>query len=202
MADPARMRRRHVLLGASGLLFLGSAWSQAPVGVRRVRGEAMVNGQPAKPGMAIRAGDRVTTGPGGELVLVVERDAVLVRQRSDASLLRSGLRLVSGAALAVFTPGQRKELRTPTATIGIRGTAVYLEVEPGRTYACTCYGEAVLASVDEPAAGETVRTRRHEQPRYVMPRGMPQMLMSAPVQNHTDVELEYLEGLVGRKPPS
>jgi hypothetical protein len=31
--------------------------------------------------------------------------------------------------------------------------------------------------------------------------GAPQMLMSAPVVNHTDAELEMLESLVGRRPP-
>lgn len=31
--------------------------------------------------------------------------------------------------------------------------------------------------------------------------GAPQMLVGAPVINHTDVELGFLEGLVGRHPP-
>ena len=54
---------------------------------------------------------------------------------------------------------------------------------------------------DEPSARETVRTTHHEQPRYVMARGAPQMLMRAPVINHSDAELVLLESLVGRKPP-
>ena len=145
-------------------------------------------------------GDEITTGADAQ-ALVVGRDAMLVRRNSKVSVLKDGLRLVSGAVLAVFEPGQPKMLRTPTATIGIRGTAVYLEAEAKRTYACCCYGEAVLEPADEPGARETVRTRRHEHPRYIMPRGMPQMLMAAPVQNHADAELAYLEGLVGRKPP-
>ena len=52
------------------------------------------------------------------------------------------LRVVTGAVLSVFSPGESKTLRTSTATIGIRGTAVYLEAEESRTYVCTCYGEA------------------------------------------------------------
>jgi hypothetical protein len=43
-----------------------------------------------------------------------------------------------------------------------------------------------------------VRTKRHEQPRYLMAKSSPQMLMQAPVQNHTDEELRLLEGLLGR----
>ena len=51
------------------------------------------------------------------------------------------------------------------------------------------------------SARETVRTTHHEQPRYIMPKGAPQMLMTAPVINHTDAELSMLESLVGRSVP-
>ena len=53
----------------------------------------------------------------------------------------------------------------------------------------------------DPAARETVRTSHHEQPRYVMATGAPQMILRAPVLNHTDAELILLESLVGRQPP-
>ena len=66
---------------------------------------------------------------------------------------------------------------------------------------CTCYGTVELASRDDPTARETIRTKHHDQPRYVMARGAPQMLMVAPVVNHTDAELILLESLVGRTPP-
>ena len=108
---------------------------------------------------------------------------------------------VSGAALSVFSPGEPRTLTTITATIGIRGTAVYLEAEEARTYACVCYGEAELVATADPSARETVRTRHHEQPRYIMGSGAPQMLMGAPVINHTDAELIMLESLTGRRPP-
>ena len=100
-----------------------------------------------------------------------------------------------------LAPGERKTLHTATATIGIRGTAVYMEADETRTYVCTCYGEAEIASVADPSAREVVRTKHHEQPRYVMAGGAPQMLMGAPVVNHSDAEVTMLEGLVGRRPP-
>ena len=46
-----------------------------------------------------------------------------------------------------------------------------------------------------------MRTTHHEAPRYIMASGSPQMVMPAPVINHTDAELILLEGLVGRQPP-
>ena len=58
-----------------------------------------------------------------------------------------------------------------------------------------------IVSRDDPASRERVRTRHHDKPRYVMAAGAPQMIMGAPVVNHTDAELILLEGLVGRKPP-
>jgi hypothetical protein len=197
------MRRRDLLLGSAALVLARSALAQDRVreGVSRVRGEASINGQPAKQGMAVRPGDKVVTGPDAEIVFVAGRDAMLVRRSSNLEVAKNGFRLITGAALSVFAPRQRRELRTETATIGIRGTAVYLEAEPGRTYVCTCYGEAVLEPTADPAARETVRTRHHEQPRFVMAKGAPQMVTPAPMRNHTDAELEMLEALTGRKPP-
>jgi hypothetical protein len=177
-------------------------------GVHRIRGDVRVNGAPASEGMDVKAGDVITTGAGSELLFVAGKDAFLVRadtrvevQGTAGALVATGLRILSGAVLSVFTPGEPKSIRTPTSTIGIRGTAVYVEAEDARTYACVCYGEADLAASADPAARETVRTRHHEQPRYILGAGAPQLLMSAPVINHTDAELVMLENLVGRWPP-
>jgi len=202
--------RRDWLRSAGALLLVGEALAAGRLekGVYRVRGDVRVNGAPAREGMEVRPGDTVITGRDGEIVFVIGRDAMLVRANSRIEILAdagklaaTGLRIVTGAVLSVFAPGEPKQLRTPTATIGVRGTAAYVEAEAARTYVCTCYGEAEIASVDEPAARETVRTTHHEQPRYVLAKGAPQMLVAAPVINHTDLELEFLENLVGRRPP-
>lgn len=206
-------QRRTVLAGLGGAaLYLSVqrlfAAGQVEKGVYSVRGEASINGRPARPGMEVLPGDTVITGRDGELVFVIAADAMLVRGNSRVEITGSagrivaeGARIVTGALLSVFSPGQRKLLRTSTATIGIRGTGVYVESEPERTYVCTCYGEAELAASSDPSAREIVKTTHHDQPRYVMARGAPQMLMGAPVLNHTDAELTLLESLQGRKPP-
>jgi len=182
--------RRDWLKGAAAMLLVREALAQGRLeqGVYRRQGDVRISG------------DSVSTGADGEVVFVVDKDAVLVRRNSELSILKTGLRIVTGAVLSVFGGG-RRQLRTPTATIGIRGTAVYLEVDPSRTYVCTCYGEAVLEPLGDPASRETVRTLHHEQPRYIMAQGAPQMIMPAPVVNHTDAELVFLESLVGREPP-
>lgn len=195
--------RRNLLKGAAALLVVRDALAQGRVekGIYRIRGDVRVNGEPAKEGGQVRAGDSVTSGADGEMVFVVNRDAMLVRRNSNIALLADGLRAVTGAVLSVFASGQAKQIRTETATIGIRGTGVYVEAEPQRSYVCTCYGEAFLEPIGDPASRETVRTSHHEQPRYIMATGAPQMIMRAPVINHTDAELILLESLVGRQPP-
>ena len=210
-----RSDRRKWLQMSTTLLALQMAWlrdllaaGSVEKGVYRIRGDVRINGTPAAEGMDVKAGDVVTTGPRSETIFVTGKDAFLIRENSRVevegvlgALVLTGLRVVTGALLSVFTPGEPKMLRTSTATIGIRGTAVYLEAEESRTYVCTCYGEADIQSIADPSARETVRTTRHEQPRYVMGAGAPQMLMGAPVVNHSDAELAMLESLVGRRPP-
>ncbi len=197
------LSRRHLLQGAVALLAVRDALAQGRVerGVYRVRGDVRVNGEPAREGAQVRAGDAITTGAEGEMVFVVNRDAMLVRRNSSVSLLADGLRAVTGAVLSVFASGPRKQIVTGTAVIGIRGTGVYVEAERDRSYVCACYGEVTLEPIGDPASRETVRTSHHEQPRYVMATGAPQMIMRAPVLNHTDAELILLESLVGRQPP-
>jgi hypothetical protein len=193
----------NALAGTAVLLFIRDALAQGRIekGVYRIRGNAHVNGANAQQGGELRPGDRVRTELSSDIVFVVRNDAYLVRQNSEVSVVANGLRVVTGAVLSVFQPNEAKEIRTSTAVIGIRGTAVYIEAEPNRTYACTCYGQAVLTPLGQPAAAETVTTTHHEAPRYIMASGSPQMVMAAPVINHTDAELILLEGLVGRQPP-
>lgn len=195
---------------ASGMAQLRRALALGAVepGVARARGDARVNGKPAQRGMEVKPGDVITTGRDAELVVVIGRDAYMVRAQSrielsgdKSSLLVASLRVVTGALLSVFEPGKEKRIQTLTATIGIRGTAVYVEIDDARTYVCTCYGEAELTPVDDPTAAETVRTRHHDEPRYIYPKGMPRRIEQAPVINHTDAELVMLEGLVGRTVP-
>ena len=195
---------------ASGMAFLREALSADAVkkGMARVRGEARIGDRPAAAGMEVRPGDVISVGPRSEVVFVVGHDAFMARAGSRIELAGAvgeaaitGLRVVTGALLSVFQPGKGKQIRTATATIGIRGTGIYVEVEKMRTYACTCYGEAELVPVDEPKDGEVVRTRHHDQPRYIYAKGMPRMIEQAPVVNHTDAELILLESLVDRKVP-
>ena len=198
--------RRRWLQGTAALLIVREALAAGKIekGVYRVRGDARVNGAPAREGMDVKPGNAVTTAAGAEIVFVINRDAFLLRANSRVEVGSGAadvFRIVTGALLSVYQPGQAKTLRAQTATIGIRGTAVYVESSAEKTYVCTCYGEAELVPRDDPAARETVKTSHHEQPRYIMAKGAPRMILPAPVVNHTDAELVLLESLVGRNVP-
>ncbi|MGH8808157.1 MAG: hypothetical protein ACREX0_09800, partial [Noviherbaspirillum sp.] len=126
-------------LGGAGMLgLLRAALAADPrTGIRSIKGKVTVDGQPAVVGQQIRAGQQVVTESGSEAVFVIGQDAFLQRENSMFAIEDSAgivvLRYITGKVLGVFGKG-RKQLVTPTATIGIRGTAWYIEAERERTY--------------------------------------------------------------------
>ena len=212
-----RARRRWLLsaVASLGTAFVPSAIRQALAkgenpaapGLYRVEGDVRVNGKPAQEGVLVLPGDVIETGARSQAVFIVGRDAYLLRagsrlQTAGKEMLINSLRVITGKLLSVLGPGARR-IETPTATVGIRGTGIYVEAEPDRTYVCTCYGTADLQSSLKPEERETVTTKHHDQPRYIYGKSMPsiRMIEDAPVVNHTDAELIMLEALVGRRPP-
>jgi hypothetical protein len=102
--------------------------------------------------------------------------------------------------LSVF--GQtHTDIVTPFATVGIRGTACYVEAYKDRTYACVCYGRGELSGTEDKKPLETVITTHHDSPRLIYPKGAATRIEVAKVVDHTDDELRLLEALVDRKPP-
>lgn len=126
-------------------------------------------------GTPVSARDKVSTGPGSMAVVVIKDDAFLIRRKPVTLEARS-------------------------ATIGIRGTGAYLEVDPGWVYFCLCYGEADLDGPGMSAPG-TIGTTHHESPRVITDSGGAMAALPGPVVNHTDDELTLLESPVGREPP-
>ena len=120
----------------------------------------------------------------------------LETQRGSAFI--SGLRVVSGALVAVFGSGM-KMIRTGLVTAGIRGTGIYIETNPVLTYFCTCYGEVDLTSSSD-GSKKTVATRDHASNYIYAKVASGGAIVQAPLINHTNVELAALERLAGRQP--
>jgi len=208
-------RRRFLhQLAAAGLLgcvpaltqqILAAGTRPAAPGFYQVRGNVTLNGQAAAPGMLVRPGDTVVTGPGSEAVYVIGQDAYLQRADSTVSFIGDtvtrGLRILSGRLMSVFGRGQDKTLTTTTATIGIRGTGCYIEAAAARMYICLCYGEADFTPQVAPDRSMRLVTRHHESPVWISGEDRKNPITPAPMINHSDAELTLLENLVGRNPP-
>ncbi len=102
--------RRRWLQGAAALLIVRDALAAGKIekGVYRVRGDARVNGVPAREGMDVKPGDAVTTAAGAEIVFVINRDAFLLRANSRVEVGSGAadvFRIVTGALLSVVSAG-------------------------------------------------------------------------------------------------
>ena len=191
---------------------LGSRPAPLPKGksIYRLEGQVLVDGQPATPNTQIAANSTVETGKDGEVIYAVGETAHLQRSESQVtmetkeshSMVVSGLRVLTGKILSVFPTGRAVRMTTKNASIGIRGTGVYMESDPEQTYFCTCYGTADIASTSDPTSRETVVSRHHDRPLYILTgEGPGRNIRLAPFIDHTDQELMLIEALVGRTPP-
>lgn len=210
-SDPARRAMLERLLAAGALFttipaLLGA--SRLPEGrtIYEMDGDVRVNGVRATLDTRIKGGDTVETGRDSKITFVVDTDAFRMRSNTRVELERSEdrsvglLRVLSGALLSVYGKG-RKRIQTQAATIGIRGTGTYVDVNDERTYFCCCYGEAEMVNAQDTSVRETVATNYHESPRFIFSGAAGARIEPAPVFDHGDDELVLLESLVGRLPP-
>ena len=189
--------------------------AQLPPGqsIYRIAGTTLVNGKAATLQTLVRPGDTVETGRDSEIVFVVSGHSMIMRpethlviesERKDAaSLPATGLRMRmrTGQLLSVSRDSPMR-ITTSTAAIDIRGTGWYAESDPEKTYFCTCYGVAEIAASNDPGSKETVVSKQHDRPLYILGKSAAgTSIRNAPFINHTDQELMLVETLVGRTPP-
>lgn len=175
-----------------------------PPGINQLQGSASVNGASASVGTSVKLGDRIATGSDSQAVVVVGADAFLLRSRTTIEVggregVLSNMVVATGQVLSVFAK-KPVAVKAATASIGIRGTGAYLEVEPDSVYFCLCYGEALIEGPGM-AEGKLVKTTHHESPLVLREQGNTMMAEPGPFKNHSDAELILLESLVGREPP-
>ena len=191
----------------------GSRPSKLPAGqsIYRISGKVTVNGNEATLQTPIGPNDTVQTAKDSEIVFVVGGNSMILRgdsqvtlqgeKEESGSLLISGLRLLTGKLLSV-SRNKGMQVQTATATIGIRGTGMYLESDPEQTYFCTCYGLSEISATTDPTSTDSVESKHHDKPLYILKDAQPgKNIRRAPFINHTDPELTLIETLVGRTPP-
>ena len=189
----------------------GSRPQKLPEGksIYRLQGDVTVDDKPANLDTKITPRSTIVTPKNAEIVFVSGQQSYIQRGDSRVQLeapqesgFAAGLRLVTGALLSVFPRGTPMQLKTKTATVGIRGTGVYLEADPEQTYFCTCYGVADVVANDDPTSKDTVVAQHHDRPLYILSgQSSGKNIRRAGFVNHTDQELMLIETLVGRKPP-
>jgi hypothetical protein len=190
-------------MGASGIVSRALAKGDIPPGVNKLDGSLQVNGLEARVGTPVQVGDRVVTGAKSEAVIVVGKDAFLMRSQTviefkgERGILRDML-VATGSVLSVFSK-KPVSIKAASASIGIRGTGAYLEVLPSEVYFCLCYGEAVVAGPG--MTDKVVRTTHHEEPLLLREDGKVLHADAGDFRNHTDAELIMLESLCNREPP-
>ncbi len=180
--------------------------------VHDLRGQVFVNGKRATYDTKIYPGDKIMTGSDGYFIFVIGESAFMLRSRSELIVEKPSeeafgaayglLRLVTGALGATFRRGTPARLHAANATIGIRGTGVYLETRGNGTYFCTCWGKTEVFVTAAPQEKEWVEAERHS-PRLIAnaKQGDAGYFMPAPFETHTDEEMDILEKCVARRAP-
>jgi len=205
------MTSRRDFLIAGALLPLPAS-AQAPFGVvHELVGQVTVNDVPLARRSALQAGQTIRTGADGRVWFSIVADAYFLRPNSRMRLEQSTprepfidfLRLVTGGLGATFSRGTRRTLIAPTATIGIRGTGVYLEASPDAAYFCTCFGSTEILTAPTGNMMESVAvTTENHQARMIHREAMSGMrIVHAGFERHTNEEIARLESLVGRPNP-
>jgi hypothetical protein len=154
-------------------------------------------------GTAVALGDKVSTGAKSQAVIVLGDDAFLLRSDTTIEVKGSAARLseltvAAGKVLSVFAK-KPVAIKAASASIGIRGTGAYVEVDPVSVYLCLCYGEAEVQAPGAPTMN--IQTTHHEQPILMHTGASAVRIEPGAFRDHKDSELVLLESLVGREPP-
>lgn len=190
-----------LVLGAGLIL---PDWSFAGGFSHKLADKVWVNGRLAYQQTRINANSTIKTSQ-QETMFVIGNNAFKLRANSEVKFTPivgqsrvaiSTLRLLTGGLLSVFGAGNKK-LITPTATIGIRGTGVYMEATEQSSYVCLCYGKVDLSTNHQPDTIMPLEATHHIGQR-VADNGT---IDNETMRSHTDDELIALEALVGRTVP-
>ena len=224
-SDNLDEQRRAFLVKAltAGVLTLGSnalmtpLWAMGKIpkeippgkSIFDLSGDVTVNNVPATLDTFINPGDTVTTGSNSHAVFVVAKDAFILRSNShmktEGETTLKDIFLKAGKMLTVFSHRLRKDelqVRSFVATAGVRGTGLYMEADPEKTYLCTCYGETEIISNADKNIRQIVTATHHDDPKYILAKPSDgKIIVPAPFINHDDDELILIEELVGRTVP-
>jgi hypothetical protein len=139
---------------------------QMPAWIERSEGGVAARRIPASPGMALKPGDKLSTGPGSRL-LVKLSEGSLVKLGENASLqinalepsdtlFKAALGVLVGAfrfTTDVAAKNRRRDISIGVATVtaGIRGTDLWGKSSPDKQIVCLIEGRVEVGAPGEPA---------------------------------------------------
>lgn len=187
------------LSGAATALLLCPQLSYADV-VHKMRGKIMINGKIIDTHAQVKSGDLIETADKSELIFKLHKDAYKIKANSKVKIHSAKadgaglLEVLGGAMLAVFGKSN-KRIQTPVATIGIRGTGVFIAVNEQRSHFCTCFGET-----DIEAGNNKMQIKAtHHQAKHI---GQDRHIVDADMFGHHDHELQELATIAGQALPA
>ena len=126
-------------------------------GNKILNGEFFIDSKSASNGFT-DLNDNIVETKSEKSIIKVKDDFYLVRPETKLKFISNKLtEVIKGSVHAVFSK-QKDELKVkiPQGTIGIRGTSIFVDLEPSknRSYFCNCYGETVLYDND----GKLIKT--------------------------------------------
>lgn len=198
-----KQRRDFIKLGVAGGIGLLIPGTVRADNIRQLSGTAYINKHRATQTSSIRPGDLVTTSHNGRIAFTVGADAFLLKGNTSLQVgvadnpLVSVLQLLTGKLLGVFETGRDRKIVTATATIGIRGTACFLNTTPRQLYYCNCYGKTTLSSGEHQ---QNFEADHHSAYQIDFEQGQMMGMKATEVVDHSDEELRELEAYVGRVP--
>ncbi|MBI4219324.1 MAG: FecR domain-containing protein [Chloroflexi bacterium] len=186
------IRKGLMLMPIFSLLLCSALQAQDEGILHFLVGNVRVDGQKATPGMKIKQGATVETGPESIAEIRYGHETGLrIREKSRVKIDRPAsayrILLAHGTLLSLVRHKTDFEVLTPITTAGVRGTTLFVHVPDDTTaYVCTCNGKVELRDGDRSL--KTVSAAHHE-PYRIQGRPGHLRMEAQGMLIHTDVEI-------------
>jgi len=187
-----------------GLILIPAVAGATEGRIHQLLGQVWVNGEPAMTQTAIHFGDKILTGAGSSVTIILDENVYRLGPRALFTLpridARGVMRLFYGAVLAVFRHQSNKTIYTPTSVLGVRGTGLYLDAGYRQTYLCLCYGDVDFADSENPGNSVAIHADYHQA--VIFDHASRKIRRGNSIDGHADANLFELEALAERTPPA
>tara|TARA_B110000483_G_C18025875_1_gene476787 strand:+ start:151 stop:789 length:639 start_codon:yes stop_codon:yes gene_type:complete len=99
-------------------------------------------------------------------IINIENDFYLIRPETKLKFVSNRLsEIVKGSIHAIFSKRKKElKIKIPSGTIGIRGTSIFVDLEPEKklTYFCNCHGETNLYGRNGELIQNTISKEKHK----------------------------------------